>query len=72
MIIKGYILIFFYEQVMYMYYLLGHRLQVEKERYANDKTTNIDDLFKSKVPTNTYLCNVWRHKNLKHENKHIY
>lgn len=57
---------------MYMYYLLGHRLQVEKERYANDKTTNIDDLFKSKVPTNTYLCNVWRHKNLKHENKHIY
>lgn len=55
-----------------MYYLLGHRLQVEKERYANDKTTNIDDLFKSKVPTNTYLCNVWRHKNLKHENKHIY
>lgn len=37
-------------QVMYMYYLLGHRLQVEKESYVQDNQAYIDDLFKSKVP----------------------
>lgn len=33
-----------------MYYLLGHRLQVEKESFAQDKPAKINDLIKSKVP----------------------
>lgn len=56
---------------MYMYYLLGHRLEVEKESFAQDKPAKIDDLFKSKVPKNANLCNVYRHYNIKQENKHI-
>lgn len=54
-----------------MYYLLGHRLQVEKESFAQDKPAKINDLFKSKVPKNANLCNVYRHYNIKQENKHI-
>lgn len=54
-----------------MYYLLGHRLQVEKESFAQDKPAKIDDLFKSKVPKNANLFNVYRHYNIKQENKHI-
>uniref|UniRef100_A0A8W8NYT2 Chitin synthase chs-1/2 N-terminal putative transporter domain-containing protein n=1 Tax=Magallana gigas TaxID=29159 RepID=A0A8W8NYT2_MAGGI len=38
-----------WSQVMYMYYLLGHRLQVEKESFAQDKPAKINDLFKSKA-----------------------
>lgn len=60
-----------FEQVMYMYYLLGHRLEVEKESFAQDKPAKIDDLFKSKVHKNANLCNVYRHYNIKQENKHI-
>ncbi|XP_034321523.2 chitin synthase chs-2 isoform X2 [Magallana gigas] len=43
-----------WSQVMYMYYLLGHRLQVEKESFAQDKPAKIDDLFKSKAE-NTFI-----------------
>lgn len=56
---------------MYMYYLLGHRLEVEKESFAQDKPDKINDLFKSKEPKNANLCNVYRHYNIKQENKHI-
>lgn len=71
MIIKHFDYFYHFEQVMYMYYLLGHRLEVEKESFAQDKPDKINDLFKSKVPKNANLCNVYRHYNIKQENKHI-
>lgn len=52
---------------MYMHYLLGYRLQMERE-YMQKKDNNgdIDDLFKMKVTTIIYFTCYYMYKELIH------